>query len=105
MRSPYIETFGITEREYNNIQTTMRKMKMHPELQLAIDTRTNATVDGDHYNEALEALAFLGFTKGERLSFKDPSIKGVFYHDKTHTAKVSKANFIGVFTDIEFIKK
>jgi hypothetical protein len=102
MSSPFIETYGITEDEYNSIQTAMN---LHPEIQAAIDTRTHANVDGDHYNATIEKLAYLGFTKGERLSFKDPSIKGVAYHSKTHTAKVSKANFLGVFTDIQFIQR
>ena len=78
---------------------------LHPAIQAAIDNRTSANVDGDHYNATIEALASLGFTKGRRLSFKDSSIKGVDYHDKTHTAEVSKANFLGVFTDIQFKKK
>ena len=80
-------------------------MTLHPEIQEAIDTRTSANVDGDYYNRTIAALASLGYTKGERLSFKDPSIKGVAYHSKTHTAKVSKADFLGVFTDIQFSKK
>lgn len=99
--SPYIETYGITETEYDEVsQATMNPL--HPEIQSAIDNRTNANVDGDHYNATLEALAFLGYTKGERLSFKDPSIKGVNYHNKTHRVDVSKADFLGVFTDIQF---
>lgn len=102
MSSPFIETYGITESEYDSIQTIMT---LHPEIQEAIDTRTKANVDGDHYNATIEALASLGYTKGERLSFKDPSIKGVEYHSETHTAKVAKANFLGVFTDILFIKR
>jgi hypothetical protein len=80
-------------------------MTLHPEIQAAINTRTSANVDGDHYNATIETLASLGYTKGERLSFKDPSIKGVAYHSKTHTAKVSKADFLGVFTDIQFHRK
>lgn len=102
MSSPFIETYGITESEFDNLQTTMT---LHPEIQAAIDTRTSANVDGDHYNATLEALASLGYTKGDRLSFKKSSIKGVFYHSKTHTAKVSKADFLGVFTDIQFSKR
>ena len=97
--SPYIETYGITETEYDEIMNPL-----HPEIQAAIDNRTNANVDGDHYNATIETLASLGFTKGERLSFKDPSIKGVAYHNATQTAKVSKADFLGVFTDIQFTK-
>ena len=102
MTSPYIETYGITEDEYDLLQITMT---LHPEIQAAIDNHTHANVDGDHYNATIEKLAALGYTKGERLSFKDPSIKGLFYHSKTHTAKVSKADFLGVFTDIQFSKR
>lgn len=102
MSSPFIETYGITESEFDNLQITMT---LHPEIQEAIDTRTSANVDGDHYNAIIETLASLGYTKGERLSFQDPSIKGVAYHNRTHTAKVSKANFLGVFTDIQFSKR
>lgn len=102
MTSPFIETYGITEDEYDGIQTTMT---LHPEIQTAIDKRAYANVDGDHYNATLETLASLGYSKGERLSFQDPSIKGVSYHNKTHTANVSKANFLGVFTDIRFVSR
>jgi hypothetical protein len=99
--SPYIENYGITETEYDEVsQATMNPL--HPEIQAAIDHRTSANVDGDHYNATLEALASLGYSKGERLAFKDPSIKGVSYHSKTHRVDVSKADFLGVFTDIQF---
>jgi len=83
----------------------MTNKPLHPEIQKALDTCTGANADGDHYNATIEALVSLGYTKGERLSFKDPSIKGVAYHNKTHTAKVSKADFLGVFTDIRFSKQ
>jgi hypothetical protein len=77
-------------------------MPLPPEIQAAIHSHTNANVDGDHYNATIETLASLGYTKGERLSFKDPSIKGVSYHNETHRVDVSKADFLGVFTDIQF---
>ena len=70
MSSPFIETYGITESEFDNLQTTMT---LHPEIQEAIDTRTSANVDGDYYNRTLAALVSLGYTKGERLTFKKPA--------------------------------
>jgi hypothetical protein len=77
-------------------------MNLHPEIQEAIDKRTSANVDGDYYNATIETLASLGFTKGDRISYQSPSNKGVRYYNETHSVEVSKANFFGVFTDIQF---
>lgn len=76
---------------------------LHPEIQEALDNGTDAVVDGDHYNATLEALAYAGWKKRERLEFKDPAIKGVRYQNSDRElVDVVKADFLGLFTSVAF---
>jgi hypothetical protein len=105
MTSPYIETLGITEQEHDEIQKHMNEeIDLPPSIQSAIEQGSgDIMLNGDHYNATLEALSAAGWKKQERLSFKEPSIKGVRYKSADHRiVDVIKADFLGVFTSITF---
>jgi hypothetical protein len=77
------------------------KKSLHPCLQVAILNKQADNVDGDYYQLAIDALKAEGYSKPEPMSFKRGS-KGTRLHKGTAIAEVALANFLGVFTDIQF---
>ena len=104
MTSPYIETYGITEQEYNEIQGYMSKKTLHPSLQEAILNKREETVDGDFYQQAIAALKEEGYGKTEPISYSEGTTGTRLFKGNSYV-EVSLADFCGVFTDIQFKKK
>ena len=81
-----------------------KQVPLHPSLQEAIDTRTECNVDGDYYQQTIDAIIKAGYAEAQAMSYKKGTV-GTRLFNKESIAEVSLADFIGTFTDIQFRKK
>lgn len=78
-----------------------KQAPLHPRLQVAILNKQEDNVDGDYYQQAIAALKKDGYGKPEPISYKEGTI-GTRLFKGDSIAEVSLADFLGVFTDIQF---
>lgn len=81
----------------------MSKKTLHPSLQEAILNKQACNVDGNYYEQTIAALKQDGYGKSEPISYKEGAT-GTRLFKGSSVAEVSKGDFLGVFTDIQFKK-
>jgi hypothetical protein len=78
------------------------KKKLPEKFQEAILDRTSAIEDGDHYDLVCAALVEHGFKFKADIEYNpDSGCRGKQFVRGKHKAKVSHADFLGEFTDLQ----
>jgi hypothetical protein len=83
---------------------TKKKKKLPEKFHQAILARSSAMEDGDYYDLVGAALVEHGYKFKSDISYNpDSGCRGKIFVRGKHQAAVSHADFLGEFTDLQFV--